>query len=330
MVRGRLSTTVTEWKGSSMLDQYLYLQRTQSWYGAVELVQTYRRHLRRGLVVSLILHLIVLGGYWWLFYTKPSSDAHEVRITTYEELAVAPSIGQTEFGLTVNPVILQAAERGDEPTRVAHPSKGFTTRKPNSKPRAMGKGIGDLPSVMPNDKVNANSLAAVEENSQWDRNDPVGGNNNREDRNNVRGGTPVIGRGGDVPSGPALSGVGSAAKPAPGIYGSGGNEGTDFYGNGAGGGIGYSMKWLQGGMRRKLAGDLPKYPSGTKVEAEIRLYAVVTPDGSIEALHPAQKADSRLEDAALKEVRYWRFEPLKASQPQVDQTCEITFLFTLK
>ena len=94
--------------------------------------------------------------------------------------------------------------------------------------------------------------------------------------------------------------------------------------------MGYSMKWLQGGTRRKLAGDLPKYPVGSKVEAEIRLFAVVTPDGSIEALTPAQKADSRLEDAALKEVRYWRFEPLKASQPQVDQTCEITFLFTLK
>ena len=90
------------------------------------------------------------------------------------------------------------------------------------------------------------------------------------------------------------------------------------------------MKWLAGGTRRRVAGELPKYPAGATVEAEIRLFAVVHPTGDIRALHPAEKADSRLEDAASKEVRYWRFEPLKSSKPQVDQTCEITFLFTLK
>lgn len=314
-----------------MSDLYLFLQRTQSWYGAVELVQSYRRNLRRGLTVSLVIHAFVLGIYWLFFYSNPAASAtREVRITTYEELAVNPSIGQSDFGLKVHPVLAHNAENGDELTPIARPSRGFTTRKPNAQPRAMGLGIGDLPSALPNDKINANSLAAVEENSQWDRNDPVGGNNNRDDRNNVRGGRPVIVRDGNVPSGPASSGIGSAPKPAPGIYGTGGRGGTDLYGDGTGGGIGYSMKWLQGGTRRKLAGDLPKYPAGSKVEAEIRLFAVVMPDGSIEALHPAQKADSRLEEAALKEVRYWRFEPLKGSQPQVDQTCEITFLFTLK
>ncbi|MCX6133786.1 MAG: hypothetical protein NTU47_08240 [Ignavibacteriales bacterium] len=314
-----------------MSDLYLYLQRTQSWYGAVELVQSYRRNLRRGLTVSLIFHVLVLGIYWLFFYESPSNSANrEVRITTYEELAVNPSIGQSEFGLKVHPVLARNAESGDEPVPAPRPSKGFTTRIPNARPRAMGIGIGDLPSVLPNDKINANSLAAVEENSQWDRNDAVGGSNNRNDRNNVRGGRPVLGRDGDVPSGAASSGIGSAPKPAPGIYGDGGRGGTDFYGDGTGGGIGYSMKWLQGGTRRKLAGDLPKYPAGSKVEAEIRLFAVVMPDGTIEAITPAQKADSRLEEAALKEVRFWRFEPLKTSQPQVNQTCEISFLFTLK
>jgi hypothetical protein len=314
-----------------MSDLYLFLQRTQSWYGAVELVQSYRRNLRRGLTTSLVLHSLLIGAYWLFFYDNPAASAtREVRITTYEELAVNPSIGQSEFGLKFHPILAHNAESGDEPTPVSRPSKGFTTRKPNAQPRAMGLGIGDLPSVLPNDKINANSLAAVEENSQWDRNDPVGGNNNRDDRNNVKGGRPVIGRDGEVPSGTAASGIGSASKPAPGIYGTGGRGGTDFFGDGTGGGIGYSMKWLQGGTRRKLAGELPKYPAGSKIEAEIRLFAVVMPDGAIEALTPAQKADSRLEEAALKEVRYWRFEPLKASQPQVDQTCEITFLFTLK
>jgi hypothetical protein len=314
-----------------MSDLYVFLQRTRSWYGAVELVQNYRRNLRRGLTVSIVAHAILLGIYWGFFYTAPpENQAREIRITTYEELAVVPSIGQSEFGLKVYPILAHATESGDEkPDRNARPSKGFTTRRPGSQPRAMGKGIGDLPSVLPNDKINANSLAAVEPNSTWDRNDAVGGSNGNP-LNNIKGGAVVTGRDGNVPSGPASSGIGSAGKPAPGLYGTGGRGGTDFYGNGEGGGIGYSMKWLAGGTRRKISGELPKYPDGAKVEAEIRFFAVVDPTGAIEALHPAQKADSRLEDAALKEIRYWRFEPLKPSQPQVDQTCEITFLFTLK
>jgi hypothetical protein len=314
-----------------MSDLYVFLQRTRSWYGAVELVQAYRRNLRRGLTVSLLIHALLLGAYWNFFYTKPpENQVREVRITTYEELAIVPSIGQSEFGLKAYPIMANATESGDDkPERKTRPSRGVTVRRPGSRPRAMGKGIGDLPSVLPNDKINANSLAAVEPTSTWDRNDAVGGSNGNP-LNNVKGGTVVTGRDGAVPSGPASSGIGSAGKPAPGLYGTGGRDGTDFYGNGEGGGIGYSMKWLAGGMRRKVAGELPKYPEGSRVEAEIRLFAVVDPTGAIEALHPAQKADSRLEDAALKEVRYWRFEPLKASQPQVDQTCEITFLFTLK
>ena len=314
-----------------MSELYLFLQRTRSWYGAVELVQVYRRNMRRGLTVSLVVHAVLLGLYWHFIYVKPPENpVHEVRITTYEELAVVPSIGQSEFGLKAYPIVAQAKESGDEkPDRKARPSKGFTVRKPGAQPRAMGLGIGDMPSVLPNDKINANSLAPVEPTSTWDRNDAVGGSNGNP-LNNVKGGTVVTGRDGNVPSGSASSGIGSAAKPAPGLYGTGGRGGTDFYGNGSGGGIGYSMTWLAGGNRRKIAGELPKYPAGVRVEAEIRLFAVVDPSGSIAALHPAQKADSRLEDAALKEVRYWRFEPLKASQPQVSQTCEISFLFTLK
>jgi hypothetical protein len=314
-----------------MSDLYLFLQRTQSWYGAVELVQSYRRNLRRGLISSIAFHAVLVGLYWWLVYTKPADPSvREMRITTYEELAVSPGVGQSELGLEIVPLQVREPETGDEVVPAARPSRGATTRRPNSQPRAMGKGIGDLPSVLPNDKVNANSLAPVEPNSQWDRNDPVGGNNNRDDRNDVRGGKPVIGRDGPVPSGGASSGIGSADKPAPGLYGTGGRDGTDFYGDGEGGGIGYSMKWLRGGTRKKVSGELPKYPAGVKVEAEIRLFAIVSPDGSVVALNPAQKADSRLEDAALKEVRYWKFERLKPSQPQVDQTCEIAFLFTLK
>jgi len=95
-------------------------------------------------------------------------------------------------------------------------------------------------------------------------------------------------------------------------------------------GVSYAIQWLGGGTRKKISGDLPKYPPGANVEAQIRILAVVLPNGSIKGVQPAQKGNTVLEEAAMKEVRYWKFEPLKPSQPQVDQKCEIVFLFTLK
>ncbi|MEK6756918.1 MAG: hypothetical protein AABZ02_12265 [Bacteroidota bacterium] len=95
-------------------------------------------------------------------------------------------------------------------------------------------------------------------------------------------------------------------------------------------GASYSVQWLGGGTRKRLSGDLPKYPEGVNIEAQIRIQAVVVPDGSVKALQPAQKGNTKLEEVAMREVRFWKFEPLSSSQPQVEQKCEIVFLFTLK
>ncbi len=95
-------------------------------------------------------------------------------------------------------------------------------------------------------------------------------------------------------------------------------------------GVSFSIQWTQGGTRRKISGELPKYPPGVNVEAQIKILAVVLPDGSVQSTQPAQKGDTRLEDAAMKEVRFWKFEALRPSQPQREQSCVVTFLFTLK
>lgn len=95
-------------------------------------------------------------------------------------------------------------------------------------------------------------------------------------------------------------------------------------------GVSFSIQWMQGGTRRKISGDLPKYPAGTNVEAQIKILTVVLPDGNVKSAQPAQKANTALEDAAMKEVRFWKFEPLRPSQPQAEQTCVVTFLFTLR
>ena len=107
-------------------------------------------------------------------------------------------------------------------------------------------------------------------------------------------------------------------------------EGASLTGGSIGAGAPYTIEWTQGGTRKLQSGELPAYPPGVAVQAQVKLLTTVRPDGSVSAVQPYQKADRRLEEAAIKQVRLWRFDPLRADQPQVDQTCVITFLFRLR
>lgn len=95
-------------------------------------------------------------------------------------------------------------------------------------------------------------------------------------------------------------------------------------------GVSYSVQWLDGGSRRLLSFNLPEYPKGVNVEAQVQILTVVMPDGSVKVVSPTQKANPKLEEVAMNEVRQWRFEPLRSSQPQLEQNAVITFLFKLK
>jgi outer membrane biosynthesis protein TonB len=109
---------------------------------------------------------------------------------------------------------------------------------------------------------------------------------------------------------------------------------TPFGAAGEAGGLGssvaFSMQWAGGGNRKLLAGDVPAYPTNVNVSAQIKLRVIVLPNGSVKSAAPAQKGETRLENAALAKVKLWQFEPLLAAQPQVEQVCNITFNFTLK
>ncbi|MEK6649350.1 MAG: energy transducer TonB [Bacteroidota bacterium] len=123
----------------------------------------------------------------------------------------------------------------------------------------------------------------------------------------------------------------AAEKPGPSVTGTGAGEGVSRPGTGgAGSGVGYDVQWTGGGSRRKLSGNLPKYPEGTNVAAQVRIRASVLPDGSVRSVQPTQKANTALEDAAMKELKLWRFEPLPAAVPQVEQDCVVSFSFRLR
>lgn len=99
--------------------------------------------------------------------------------------------------------------------------------------------------------------------------------------------------------------------------------------SGNGGAMG-TIAWVGGGTRKKISGNMPEYPPGARVEAQIRLFASITPEGKVASLTPAQKGNMQLEEAAMNAVRSWRFEPLPSSAPRVDQSCFVTFNFKLR
>lgn len=92
-------------------------------------------------------------------------------------------------------------------------------------------------------------------------------------------------------------------------------------------GVEYSLEWTGGGTRSKISGELPTYPKGVSVSAQIRLQLTVLPDGSVATVIPIQKAEPRLETVAINEVKKWKFEPLDQRYPQIEQTCIVTFYF---
>lgn len=106
--------------------------------------------------------------------------------------------------------------------------------------------------------------------------------------------------------------------------------GTGTENGGLGSNIAFAIQWAGGGNRKLLVGDMPVYPQGVNVQAQIKLKVFVLPDGSVRAAQPAQKGDTRLENAALGKVKFWQFEPLLSAQPQIEQICDVTFNFKLK
>ncbi len=120
----------------------------------------------------------------------------------------------------------------------------------------------------------------------------------------------------------STDGRGNAGSPGEGV-----GEGP---GTTAGSGVSMALEWTGGGTRRKLSGALPAYPAGESSDAQIRLEALVTPDGRVRNVRPVQKANARMEDVAIRAVRIWTFEALPPGVVQKDQTCLITFNFRVR
>lgn len=249
----------------------------------------------RGWIGSIVLHLLIaLLLFLW-----------QVETTSGE-----PEFIEVNWGtLTERPVVRPSRKTsaGSQGARVA---SVLPDKRPVDLPERTFAGPDDILNVPPSRKLEAEDRVAK---SSMRVAENTGGQKDRS-------------------TGSGTGSKESFARPGPGAFA--GDIADPQTGNPAGSDVGsavsVSMLWGDGGTRKKLSGGLPEYPEGVNVEAQIKIDATVSPDGSVKSLKPAQKGNTRLEDAAMKEVRLWRFEPLKRSSPQRDQHCVITFNFRLQ
>lgn len=82
-------------------------------------------------------------------------------------------------------------------------------------------------------------------------------------------------------------------------------------GSGKGKGTGFGdIEWGGGGNRTVLVKKVPRFPRGVNKSAEIKIRFTVLADGTVSSMVPLQKADPRLERAAMDALAQWRFNPL--------------------
>ena len=308
-------------------------------YGAKELQRVYKRQMSLAFIFAVALTFAFLSSL--RFIVDPEAfnppPPHVIRIFAYSEIELPHALSNVEIGMSAYPILQDQSVTSE--TGSLHESfpatalRGGLNARRQKVPgeRRPGEGLNSLPGQVGVDKIQTddkpvypNDMGNV--NARSDHNDIAGGGG--ESREPWRkGGYPVAGKTGEPPSGVDRSGIGGSSKPPAGTtpYGIGSGE------NGEGDGSGvFSLQWLQGMTRRKLSGELLKYPQGASVSAQVRILMIVLPDGTVRSVQPQQKANRLLEEAAMKALRFWKFEPLGSSLPQVEQSCIITFFFKLK
>ncbi|MFW6232997.1 MAG: TonB family protein, partial [Bacteroidota bacterium] len=62
---------------------------------------------------------------------------------------------------------------------------------------------------------------------------------------------------------------------------------------------------------------VPKFPDGVSRSAKIKIRFTVLADGTVAQMVPLQKADPRLEKAAMEALKQWRFNRLENGETMV-------------
>ncbi len=126
------------------------------------------------------------------------------------------------------------------------------------------------------------------------------------------------------------SGEGAGFTDKPGFGGGFGNKFVPGNpANNSATGSPFQISW-SGIARALLSGDRPIFPGGVQQGGTVKIRITVDPTGNVAAMVPVEKADPRLEEAAMSAIRTWRFSKLAKNYSQVDQQATATFVFKVE
>ncbi|MCL5268755.1 MAG: energy transducer TonB [Bacteroidetes bacterium] len=304
---------------------YLHSDKPSSIAGAYyfrqyELKRIYSRNFYRGMFLALAVHAVIvfLLIVYAPIYSKPPevSDVLLPPVNVHFKVMQVQIVGEQSAGMDVS------GSGGGEGTIhqipgaaygnvVAVPSANSrTTITPNASivPRSLqGPGMNDI--------VGINRSPAYF--------DTVQGYHGRSQNGIGSGGGTGTTVGSD-------SGAGSGLTGTPGFGGGFGNKFVPGNpGNNSASGTPYRIVW-NGVSRALLSGNRPQFPPGVQNGGTVKIRIVVDPAGEVVSMVPIEKADSRLDEAAMAAIRTWRFSKLSANYPRVNQSAVATFIFKLE
>lgn len=255
-----------------------------------------QRELQTGWIASILFHIVIAVFLFFSTFTQYIPEPQFVEMTWGDITSLNAPIPDIPSQQTAARQEIQDAEQADN--SVALPSRNYL----------------DLPDDVISIKQNKKTISA-------DAPTTTGrsGKISAEERQ-----TTVVSSGLGTKENVTGKSTGTSNVQTAMPFGAGDRAG------GLGNNVAYAVQWAGGGNRKLLNGDVPVYPAGVNISAQIKLKVRVMPDGSVRSVAPAQKGDTRLENAAISKVKLWRFEPLLSSQTQSEQDCSITFNFTLQ
>ncbi len=292
-------------KRGSVAGSYYYRQH--------ELKRIYSKNFYRGMAMALAIHAVFVFFLFLMepIYTKPP-DVEKILppVNTNFRVLQIEMIGMKASGMDVQ------GSGGGEGTIRENAGAAFG----NPVPSSVRSTIDPQASVVPRSLQGPgmNDVMGIHRNPIYF--DMVKGFAGSSQNGEGAGGGNGIGIGNKTGNG-----AGFTDKP-----GFGGGFGNKFVAgnpaNNSAAGSPYQIAW-SGVPRALLSGDSPQFPEGVQHGGTVKIKITVDPSGNVRAMILVEKADSRLEEAAMSAIRNWRFSKLAENYPQVDQQATATFIF---
>jgi|GEM_PF-4505236 TonB family C-terminal domain len=279
-----------------------------------EIKHLYSRNFFRGLLLSILVHAIFIALlilYAPIYHQPPDVERILPPLESNLKIIDIHLVSEKRAGMDY------AGSGGGQGSLLQNPGAAFGRLKLSNNSNST---ISPNASIVPRSLQGAgiNDIAGISRPPVYP--DSLSGYNGNALSGQGSGGGEGTGMGN-------RSGNGAGFTGKPGFGGGLGNEfvpGNPL--NNSAGGTPYEISW-NGMSRTLLSGERPVFPLGVKHGGTVKIRITVDPDGNVKSMIPVEKADSKLEEAAMAAIRTWKFSKLPSGYAQVDQSAVAKFIF---